>query len=380
MQTTNQLEVKNLIGNLAVIPSPFYLIFEVLQWEMPFLRKIESFKNGQYIGRPNLALLKKGYYDGVELVMWGLFNENWEINTKRLEKYQKCGIPFYTFHGCYEAFPKKFKNTYLNLAEKNEKIKKAIKAHIDVASMLKRGNQTILVFHPGKIINCSKTEAIKNIINNLAPFLDYAKQKNVVITLENMPYYKNRPDFFNFAEDFQYVFKEISHPNLKITFDWGHLNTQNLRYQNQKSKNIFYKIEEFINTLGEHIAHAHIHYNQSHFQNPMNLKMGIIKKFIVKYLRKTNDKNLSIESAFIESLDQHLALNKIEEEYYDAYAETIINLLKKTKILTYGYITHEIAPRRIFKFFTFQQNGANFEDYLESLDIFKKIINRLCTK
>ncbi|MEW6407443.1 MAG: TIM barrel protein [Patescibacteria group bacterium] len=371
-----KLKIKHLIGNLAIIPSPFYLISEVLRWEVPFLRKIESFKNGRYIGKANMALLKPGRYDGVELTMWGLFDENWQINQKRLISYQKSKIPFYTFHGCYEAFPRKFKNAYLNLAEKNPKIKKAIKSHIDAAAALKRDQKTILVFHPGKVINSNKNEGINNVLENITPLLDYAKKNNVIITLENMPYYLDRVEFFDNASNFEYVFKKINHPNLKIIFDWGHLNTQNLRHSKEnKTHNYFENINNFINIVGKNIVHAHIHYNQSHFKNPNDNEVSPLKNFIIKKLLQTKIGNSFKKSAFIESLDQHLALNKIENQYLKDYTKTIQNLMEKSSILDYGFITHEIVPRRIFKFFTYQTNGADFNDYLKSLKIFKEMIN-----
>jgi sugar phosphate isomerase/epimerase len=389
-QNENTKNLKHLIGNLALIPSPFYLLSEILRWEIPILRKIESFKNGRYIGRANMAILGGKNYDGVELTTWGLFGENWEINQKRLVSYKKSKIPFYTFHACYEAFPRKFKNAYLNLAENDPKIKKAIKSHIDVAAALKHNKKTVLVFHPGKVVNThtttsfggevnsSKIEAVNNVIENILPFLDYAKKNNVIITLENMPYYCERTEFFNNVPDFKYVFQRINHPNLKITFDWGHLNTQTLRndkYQTNGTKNYFDDINNFIDNLGANIAHTHIHYNQSHFKKPKDNEISPLKNFIIKNFSWTNLGNTLQKSAYIESLDQHLALNKIEKQYFQNYKETMQNLIKKSHILDYGFITHEIIPKRIFKFFTYQTSGADFYDYIASLKIFKKMIN-----
>lgn len=372
------MEIKNLICGLAAMPNPFFLIPEFLISEWPWLKKFLDSKNG--IGKPNPKLFRKGTYDGIELVLWGMFDENWNIREERMRKYMESKLPFYTFHACFESFPKKFRNVYLNLAEKGKYIKKAIKSHIEAASILGKKNP-ILVFHPGIIKRPEeKIQALHNVINNLGDLLDFAKEKGVTITLENMPRMRTLPPFCCDFVDLLYILEKINHPNLKITFDWGHLNTclidEIYKIYAEKLKRSFYfnHINRFINMIGKEIVHAHIHYNRSHLNQFTKLRRGLLKRFLIylffwtsisKFIRNDRENDL---------YDEHLTLNKIEEEYLGNYEETIRNLLEKSSIKKYGFVTHEISPKRVFQFFTYSKTGAKFPDYIEGLKLFKKMI------
>lgn len=370
-------KLKHLIGNLAVIPSPFYLLSEVLRWEIPLLRRIKNFKNGSHIGKIDLRLLNEAGYDGIEMILWGLFDENWEINKERLENYKKSKLPFYTFHACYESFPQKFKNVYLNLAHSDPKIKKAIKSHIDVVAELKKDKIGIVVFHPGLIQEQKeRPSAFKNLLENISCYLDYAKRQNVILTLENMPVCKEEARFCDNLEDFQYIFPQINHPNLKITFDWGHLNTQ-IRNATSQNTPFFSNINNFIEKMGKNIVHAHIHYNEAHLLGGREIEQGTLQKFVSKCLFWTRLAKLVKESAYFYSGDSHLTLNRIQSEYFSDFQKTIKMLLQKTSVLDYGFVTHEINPHRIFKIFTYQKNGAEYNDYVENLKIFKEIISNI---
>jgi len=381
---SNNVKIRNLIPNYTLVSYPFVVLGEIVRWQVPFSRRFKWFRRGTRIGKVDLDLLKESGYDGLELTLWGLFDETWDINLERLKQYKKSNYPFYTFHGCFESFPRKFKNAYLNLTEKNPRIIKAIKSHILVASELKKDKTATLVFHPGKILkNQTKEEAISNLIFNLSKNLDLAKEKGIIVTIENMPYRFNKVDFFQDSADFKYIFSRIQHPNLKITFDWGHLNTQlaktDFNKQNKykdykKGQFIFQHINNFVNALGENIAHAHIHYNRSHEMAFPKLRAGNIKNFFIYLFFWTKFAKSIQKRMNCEFLDEHLSLEKIENAYRIEYEKTIDNLLKKSSILKYGFITHEIAPLRIFKIFIYQKNGAKREDLRKSLLIFKKMI------
>lgn len=378
MKEVKETKIKNLICGLAAMPNPFFLIPEFLVSEWPKLKRFFDPKNG--IGKPNLKLFEKGAYDGIELVLWGMFDEDWSIREERIKKYKESKLPFYTFHGCFESFPSKFRNVYLNLAEKNKQVKKAIRSHIAVTSMLGKENP-VLVFHPGIIKReDEKDKALHNVIDNLEGVLDFAKQKKVTVTLENMPRMQTLPSFCNNFVDLKYILEKINHPNLKITFDWGHLNTcltdKIYRDYSQKIKRSFYfnHINQFIDAAGQDIVHAHIHYNRSHLNRFSNLRQGLLKKFLIYLFFWTSLSKFIRNDRENDIYDEHLTLNKIQEEYLGSYEETIKNLLKKSSIKKYGFVTHEISPRRVFRFFTYSKTGAKFADYIAGLKIFKKMV------
>lgn len=372
-------QIKNLICSVAAIPNPFYLIPELLISEWPALRFVFNFKNG--IGKFDFKLFKNGRFDGIELVLWGLFDENWNIREKKLIKYKESNLPFCTFHACFESFPPDFKNVYLNLAQKDKIIQKAIKSHIDVVSELGEEN-AILVLHPGIIKREEeKEEAFKNVINHLEACLDYAQTKRVILTLENMSWDRHVPAFCADFVELKYIIEKIKSPNLKITFDWGHLNThlKTKSFQNFTNKIgdyfTFPHINRFIDGLGKEIIHAHIHYNRNHIPKFGNLKRSLFKNLILHLFSWTKLSKFIREEENRDLYDEHLTLNKIEEEYLGSFEETVRNLLTKTAIYDFGYVTHEISPKKIFRIFTYAKHGANFSDCIKGLELFKKMIS-----
>jgi sugar phosphate isomerase/epimerase len=369
--------VKNLINGLAAIPSPFFLASEFLFSEYPKLKQYLDLEKN--IGEIDKRLFTDGNYDGIELVLWGLFDEKWNIRQKRLEEYKKCKIPFYTYHACFEGISKRFKTIYLNLAERCDNMtKKAIKSHIIATSELSLG-RTVIVFHPGTI-SClnDKEKGFSNIINNLESALDLAREKDIILT---RGWGSSRCSFCNEHQDLKHIIDKVNHPNLKVTFDWGHLNSCLLNkeykerfYKNDDEIKTFKHIDDFVDSLGKDIIHSHIHYNRSHLNQSTNFREGILKKFVVyvlfwtnlsKFVRKGRNKNF---------YDEHLTLNRITNSYLPGFKNSILNLLEKTSIKDNGYITHEFAPRRVFKVFTYSKVGAEHDDYLKSLKIFKEII------
>jgi sugar phosphate isomerase/epimerase len=325
----------------------------------------------------------KNCYDGMELTLWGFFDRNWDVNLKRLKKIKERGVSIYTFHGSFETVPRTFKGYYLNIARRDSFIIKAIKSHIDVAYEL-GGENPVLTFHPGTLRSGgNKERALGNILKNIELCLDYAASKNITLALENMDYVPGWCTLLADHFDFEYVFKRIKHDNLKITFDWGHLNTQ-ARNKEFCQKHGFSKqdlmnfkhINEFITEMNKNIVHAHIHYNRSHqFLGPYQRRQTFFGKMLLylffwtdisKFLRKGLG-NVSV-------YDDHLPLNRIEEQYLEKFSQTIKNLLSMTSVKYYGYITHEISPRKIFKYFIYSRGGAEYEDFLKSLELFKKLL------
>lgn len=375
----NDKKIKNLLCGLAATSNPLFLVSELLFSEWPFLKKILD-KDGNIV-KFNKNLFGENKYDGTEFMMVGVFDKNWNIREDKIESYKKLGIPFYTFHGCYEGFPKRYKNIYLNLAENsNDQIKKAIHSHIEAASILKRDEKTILVFHPGIIRRKNNREkGFVNVIKNLESCLDFAQKKKVVVCIENMPWGwgSGEINFCNDAHDLKYILDKVNHPNLKITFDWGHLNSylmnDNFRkkyYQEGEECYYFDHINDFINILGKDIVHSHIHYNRCHLSKYKKFKKGTLNKLFVyiifwtdlsKFIRKEKNKYF---------YDEHLTLSNIGGKYLKGFEKTINNLLEKSSIRDLGFITHEYTNRKIFRLFSFSRNGV-YSDYLESLRIFR---------
>ena len=378
----NNKQVKNLLCGLAATSNPFFLVSEMIFSEWPKIRKFIE-RNGNTVNVTG-ELFGENKYDGIEFMLIGIFDNDWNIRQDKIEGYKKSEIASYSFHGCYETFPKRYKNIYLNLAENGDSItKKAIHSHIEAVYLLQKERST-LVFHPGIIKKGGNREkAFKNVINNLESNLDYAREKNVIVCIENMAWGwgSGVKPFCNEAEDLKYIIDKINHPNLKITFDWGHLNSCLMR---PKFRNKYYKegedcldfrhIKDFIDILEKNIVHTHIHYNRCHFPKYKKFKKAASKKLLIylmfwtdlsKFIRK--DKNKFF-------YDEHLSLDKIKSKYLKGYERSINYLLEKSAIKEYGSITHEYTNKKVFRLFSLTKNGL-YDGYLESLQIFKDMIS-----
>ena len=378
-------ELKHLIEDIAIMPTIAHIAVDLLRAELPFLRVIKSWD--EKVAKPNKEILEgRNSFDGVELTLWGFFDRRWNANWKRVKAIKRHKIPMYTFHGCFETCPRSLKGYYLNLSLDDDYVTKALKSHIDIAADLARDDNPIIVFHPGTARRqISKERALDNIMHNISSALDYAARHNVTLTIENMPYAPGAKKQSTMADhyDFQEVFKRLQHPNLKITFDWGHLNTQvrNPRFMKKHKLTAddvmrFDHINEFIDAMKSDIAHCHTHYNRSHF-----LKIPADSsehkrdyKKILLYLFYWTDLVKFFREGYTNTPDEHLPYARITSEHLLFYKKTIENLINNTKIRQYGYVTHELPPKKILKYFTFHRHGVmDNEEFLESLRIFKTL-------
>ncbi len=365
-------KMKILISSISATPSPFYLLREMAS------RKFDSLK---FLRKKNKALKElnskfwgENFYDGVELNFPGLgfFDSNWNIKKDRVMEYKRSNYPFYSFHGCFDSFPKNFKGLYFNLASSDNYVSKALKSQIDVAARLSK-DMPILVLHPGFADKCSKERALDNLLFNLEGALPYARRRNVILTLENMNWNPVRKNLGYFADDFDYVFRRLDDPNLKVTFDIGHMNTQVLNRKFRICHDIenLSHVSEFVDRMSKRIIHAHLHYNNCHhnFDNMSEmLKRSITKWFYLGFMlwMKINRSIIANQS---DLFDEHLPLNKADKITMDA----ISNLLDKTSIREYGRLTFEFTPKKIFKFVA-MKNGADMKDHLASLQLLRKMI------
>ncbi len=375
-------KILHLIDSMALVPVPAHFISDIINVELPFLKKFK-FGNKRFSLPEKIIFAESNGYDGIELTLWGLFDEYWRVNEHRKALIINSGIKIYTFHGCFEGCPKSLRGYYLNLAEKNPDTFAAIRAQIDLVSELSQ-EDPILVFHPGFCPKeISREQAIINVIENINPHLDYAQEKKVVLTLENMDYKPEGKMIFYDFTDFENVFSKINHPNLKITFDWGHMNTnacnpEIMRRISKEKIHNFEHITEFIDKINTKIIHAHVHYNKSHLGGEIKKKRNYINDLVYLVFFWTETvKFLNQGNIGISVYDKHLPFNRISTEYLESYQKSIKKLIEKSSIRDFGYITHEISPQKIFKYFNFIEEGANSTDLMESLEIFRSFINDL---
>lgn len=378
----NNKQVKNLLCGLAATTNPFFLVSEMIFSEWPKVRKIVQRKEKTI--NVNEDLFGKNKFDGIEFMLIGVFDNDWNIIPDKIESYKKSKVTSYSFHGCYENFPKRYKNIYLNLAdESNKKTRKALHSHIKAVSQLQK-ERSVLVFHPGIIKKGNnRKRAFENVINNLKDELEYARKKNVVVCIENMAWGwgSGVEPFCNEATDLRYILDKINHPNLKITFDWGHLNSF---LMNPKFRNKYYKagedclnfkhIKDFVDILGRDIVHAHIHYNRCHFPRYKKFKKVLFKKYLIYLIFWTNLSKFIRKEKNKFFYDEHLPLDIIKGKYRKGFEDSIKYLLDKSAIREYGSITHEYTNKKVFRLFSIKKNGL-YDGYLESLQIFKDMIN-----
>lgn len=360
-------KIKHLLEYSSALYYPSNIVLNFLKGKLHF----DFRKDGP--GRINRSLIDTGGYDGFELGLWsgGFFNKNWEVNSKNLRLFKKSHIRFPRFHGCFELFPPTFKSVFFNLARKGPWVEKALKSQIRVAAELRSVEHPIIIFHPGLVLRLAdKDRGINQVKENLAKALDFAKAEGVILTLENM-FWLNRLYYLGAnIDELIDIIDTIDSPYLKITFDWGHLNSF---IRSKKIPNNFEYIDRSIIKLGKRIIHAHIHYNHSHersFQPEKTFGRRIVRK-ISRWSKTFNFVTVSLGDDF----DSHLPFTRIRPEHRLDFARNFINLINNTSIKDFGYITHEISPRKIFYFVSVQKEGAEENDYRQSIKFLNQILD-----
>ena len=353
-------KVKILVDSMMIAPNPFYVVREALSRKVGFLKFLR--RRNDSLNELDSSFWKEGMYDGIELNYPGIgfFDEKWNIKEKKLLEYKNSNYPFYTFHGCFGSLPKRYHGLYFNLASSDKYVKKALQSQIDVASILKKDDKTILVLHPGTAENGNREEALNNIVCNLEFCLDYAKQKGVIITLENVNWDLDKNVLGCYVDDFVYIFNKIQHECLKICFDVGHLNTLvfDKSFRNKRNIEEMEHFKEFIETLADNVAHFHLHYNSCHLNFGKDIQAW--KKKFFKWVCESENCNY---------LDEHMPLNKADE----SVLQMIKILINKSQVKNYGYMTCEFIPERVFKLIKVHK-GASVVDHKESLELIRKMI------
>lgn len=363
-------KIKILVSSLTATPSPFYLLRDMVSRKFGFLEFLR--KKSKALKEFDVKFLAEDMYDGLELNFpgLGLFDEDWNVNKIRILDYKKSGYPFLSFHGCYDSFSKSYKGLYFNLASSDDYVVKALKSQIDVASILGQ-EKPILVLHPGFVDHCGKEKAIDNLLYNLESCLIYAKNKGVVVTLENIGWDPAKRTLCNFVEDFEYIRRRLGNENLKITLDLGHLFTQALNWRFRKKWDVrnLEHVRYFIESLAGNIVHAHLHYNSCHhYYNNISvmLRRSLTRWYYVVFLLWSRFNKSVQKNYYNDLLDEHLPINRADKK-----SLAIIKiLLEKSAIKDYGKITFEFTPKRVFRFVAVK-SGAEMADHLASLRLLR---------
>lgn len=175
-------------------------------------------------------------------------------NREILDRVENWGPECFVVHAPHETGTRKNVNDCgvagLNM-QTNQKSTELILKSIDLAQILIKGKDKFVVVHPAsqtflepkyqdvflldlpqrqQKIREARAESISNAIANLHRIIGYAKDKGVIICLENMPSldmsfngrYASYCSFAN-VEDFKKVLAQINSPNLMFTLDTCHL-------------------------------------------------------------------------------------------------------------------------------------------------------------
>lgn len=103
-------------------------------------------------------------------------------------------------------------------------------------------NARVVVAHPGCAEKGNEEEAYDRLNQSLQELIPFARERRVVLTLENMDGTENK--LFSHQRDVKNVL--AFHPDLKLTIDFAHLSMTNQ------------DISAFLNDFADRIAHFHI--------------------------------------------------------------------------------------------------------------------------
>lgn len=368
-----KLGIKPLVEYYSAAPYPWGIFVDALIARFDHLRFLNAFRPN--IAQPHKDILEIGFH-GFELGLWAgaLFDKDWNVDGRRLKAYANSGHNFKRFHACFEMLPESLHGMYFNLADGNPENIKALKAQILAASILSKGERTIIVLHPGFVKEENdKQKGIKSIVSVIQRTLDFAKKKNVVLSLENMPHVEGYTFIGADPRDIKEIVNHFNSPWVKATFDWGHLNIYAHFYHKNNSTQF---INDSISMLGRDIVHAHLNYNRCCERvfipdggaGSSNFMRGIYKKVVG---------SSGHDFSSLPRYDQHMPFSKAEGGYGDAYRQNIEQLLTKSSILSEGFLTHEIEPKKIFGFIEHNKEGAEIHDHKKDLVILKELVSKV---
>ncbi len=218
----------------------------------------------------------------------GVFGQDWQIRYDVVERLKQIGAKYVSFHAPYIDDGKAFQNQQRSMmdhvfdaTEESQQTTYCLVSHlqlIDFMSQKKEG--PVLVIHPlPSSPYKSETDIIKGIAKNINKIKPLLEDLNIFIGIENMPWLKNKHAHYTpivgGIDFFRNLMNEINHPNVGITFDWGHANTfarymynnsltdKYLTYSEEELKTFAFEYE-FLSQLQDKVYHLHLHYNRAH--------------------------------------------------------------------------------------------------------------------
>jgi len=136
----------------------------------------------------------------------------------------------------------------VDTANLNDTQERLINESIEIAEELGSG---VVVIHPGRI-NGDKERSFRNMISNLSRISMFAKDRNVMLGLENKEGTDPENLCINACELLEAI-ERIGSSNLGATFDIGHAN---LTCEGNPEK-----LRQFSKMMKDHVVHVHVHDN-----------------------------------------------------------------------------------------------------------------------
>ena len=350
------MSIKILIDPSYLNTYPYHLIPRLLQnYRVPGAG-LFSLRNGKGTGPfPHWAFGADGY-DGMDLgfTYTHLLRPDLSLREDVLLKYRKARWPIYTFHATFEGGARFLRDTAMNLAEDSERTRRGLESQIRAAGEI-GGPGAILVLHLGDA-DGEKERRLEGIARLLSSFLPLAREKQVVLAVENMPRsVRGEQHMGADYRDLKTLLDMLPSPYLKVCLDFGHANNYAEVFARQEDrgpldeylKNLGY-CREMIQELGKEIVYAHIHYNRGH----------ILAREAGRDLR-----------------DEHMPLTRIPLVHWEAYARVLELMVQKTSISQTKMVNLELVPRRYFGFFKVWPTGGCLSESLESAKALRPVLN-----
>jgi sugar phosphate isomerase/epimerase len=359
----NNKDIESLIEFQSAVSHPWGLIVDMLIAQYSQLGFLNTLRRG--VPRVREDDMQRSGFNGFELGLWSgsFFRRNWEIYENRLTAFQRSDYEFKRFHACFEMLPQNLAGVYFNIADGSDSNVAALKSQIAVAHNLAQDESTILVVHPGFVTSKNEKDiGIDNIKKVIDQVLYFAEENNVVIALENLPYVDDVYFVGAFIEEIKEIVDDFNSDYVKATFDWGHLNVTAFQ---QGVVNNFDYIDEKIRMLGKDIVHAHLNYNRC-CEKAWAPVVSNKKRFIRRFIEVFN-MSFDVDLFSLDSLDQHMPLIRAKEMYQAGLRRNMHTLFEASSLHTYGCVTHEVEPQKVFGILSHRPEGARTADHVKDV-------------
>ncbi len=310
-------------------------------------------------GRINPRVFSKDGYDGIEMNISnaGLFDHKLRLREDKLSALKSLDRDIFAFHACYSYPPPGLWDLALNPCDNDERTRQLLLDNIRIVSELgKNPRHQVLVLHAGHVASKDKVRSgMENCIQLLGSVVDYARQKGVVIALENL--YHHNSDIVIGADDHLDLIEiadRIGSRQVGFTFDWGHANVaaRDIGLPDDELR-AFSHQKRVISDFGKRIEHVHLHYNHSHLED-------LREKFSNDYVQR----------------DEHLPLTRIKDHEMDAWKASIRHLARNASFgEDHASITLELPQKSVLGLIPVLHDGATVDEQLESLRLVKKTIS-----